>query len=313
MKWGGEFLLRTGAGLVCSLGLIAPTVADAAVASIVQGQVKLIRHSERLALAEGNALGDGDIVETAPGAFVQIEFDDRSSVNLGGATRVLLGPRMPRVKTRGPVQFYLLQGWVKATPKRDGAAVPSSEVPIRFVGPRLEVESRGGAVIAQFDPKAVALFCERGSCRGTLRDAAATPIDLAAGDFAGLPAGAAGPVMAKRPDPAFLEELPKLFRDTLPLRAALFAPPLPRPRPEAAVGYADVGHWLQAEGAIRPPLVAQWRGRASDADFRNELVAHLKQHPEWERILFPERFLPKPSPTPVAANPPAPERSGASP
>lgn len=295
------------------MGLLLPAHADAAVASIVQGQVKLIRQSERFALAEGNALADGDIVETAPGAFVQIEFDDRSSVNLGEATRVLLGPRLPRAKTHGPVQFYLLQGWAKATPKRDAAGAPSSEAPVRFIGPRLEVESQGGAVIARFDGKAFALFCERGHCRGTPREPAGAPIELGAGDFAGMAAGGTRPVMDKRPSPAFLDELPKLFRDTLPLRAALFPPPRPQPKSQGAVGYADVGHWLQAEGALRPPLVAEWRGRASDADFRSELVAHLKLHPEWERILFPERFLPKPSPTPVAAYPVAPDRPGSSP
>ncbi len=290
-----------------------PSLADAAVASIVQGQVKLIRHSERFSLGEGNALNDGDIVESAPDAFVQIEFDDGSAVELGGATRILLGPRMPRVKSRGPAQFYLLQGWVKATPRRDAGAAPSSEAPVRFIGRRVEVESRGGAVIAQVDGMAFALFCERGSCRGTPREAGGVPIDLFAGDFASQAAGAAKPVLSKRPGPGFLEELPRLFRDTLPLRAALFANARPLPKAEGAVDYADVGHWLQAEGAIRPPLVAEWRGRASDTGFRNELVAHLKQHPEWERILFPERFLPKPSPTPVAVNPVAPERAGSSP
>lgn len=290
-----------------------PVASEAAVASIVQGQVKLIRHGERFALGEGNTVADGDIVETAQGAFVQLEFDDSASVNLGGSTRILLGPRLPRVKTRGPVQFYLLQGWVKATPKRNAEGVPSSEAPVRFVGPRLEVESRGGAVIAQFDSKAIALFCERGSCRGTPRDAAGAPVELVAGDFASLPAGSAKPVLAKRPSPAFLDELPKLFRDTLPLRAALFATHRPQPKAEGAIDYADVGHWLQAEGPIRPPLVAEWRPRAADPEFRNELVSHLKLHPEWERILFPERFLPKPSPTPVPASPAAPERAGSSP
>lgn len=280
-----------------------PAPAGAAVAGIVQGEVKLIRHSERYALQEGNALADGDIVETAPDAFVQIEFDDSSSVELGGSTRILLGPRMPRVRMQGPAQFYLLKGWAKATPRRHAETAPPGDTPVRFVGQRVEVEARGGSVIALVDGKAFALFCERGSCRGTPRDPVGAPIVLAAGDFASQPAGGGKAVVAERPSPVFLDGLPKPFRDSLPLRASLFPAPRPQPKPGRPIDYADVGHWLQAEGALRPPLVAEWRGRADDPDFRNELVAHLKLHPEWERILFPERFLPKPLPTPVPGSP----------
>jgi hypothetical protein len=44
--------------------------------------------------------------------------------------------------------------------------------------------------------------------------------------------------------------------------------------------------------------VARWRALAQQPEFRKGLIATLKQHPEWERVLFPEKFAVKPSQKP---------------
>jgi hypothetical protein len=72
------------------------------------------------------------------------------------------------------------------------------------------------------------------------------------------------------------------------------------------VSYADVEAWLKAPPDIRRPLVARFRPRASDPAFRAGLVANLKFHPEWDPILFPEKYKPKePANAPGAAPPKA--------
>ena len=59
-----------------------------------------------------------------------------------------------------------------------------------------------------------------------------------------------------------------------------------------------------AESALRSQFVARWRALARRPDFRAGLVAHMRSHPEWDRIVFPEKYLPKrPPPTPGAPRP----------
>jgi hypothetical protein len=47
----------------------------------------------------------------------------------------------------------------------------------------------------------------------------------------------------------------------------------------------------------------RWRRNARDPAFRAALVANLASHPEWDPILFPEKYKPKdppPRPDPSA-------------
>ena len=46
------------------------------------------------------------------------------------------------------------------------------------------------------------------------------------------------------------------------------------------------------------------RARAQDPEFRKALIANMRFHPEWDRILFPEKYLPKPVPSVDAAKAP---------
>jgi hypothetical protein len=49
-----------------------------------------------------------------------------------------------------------------------------------------------------------------------------------------------------------------------------------------------------------------------DVAFRSALVANLRSHPEWDPILFPEKYKPKPPPEPPAVAPPPPAKAGGS-
>ena len=70
--------------------------------------------------------------------------------------------------------------------------------------------------------------------------------------------------------------------------------------------------WLKAPPDIRRPMLARFRPRVSDPAFRAALVANLKFHPEWDPILFPEKYKPKEpaDPTGAARKLPAPARPG---
>ena len=59
--------------------------------------------------------------------------------------------------------------------------------------------------------------------------------------------------------------------------------------------------WLSAEPALRSHFAMRWRALARQPDFRAGLVANMRSHPEWDRIVFPEKYLPKrPSRAPAA-------------
>jgi protein-histidine pros-kinase len=66
-----------------------------------------------------------------------------------------------------------------------------------------------------------------------------------------------------------------------------------QPKRTEDVSYADVEEWLTAPSEIRRPLMPRFRSRLSDPAFRSALVANLKSHPEWDPILFPEKYKPK--------------------
>ncbi|MFG5408014.1 hypothetical protein ABXN37_07630 [Piscinibacter sakaiensis] len=44
----------------------------------------------------------------------------------------------------------------------------------------------------------------------------------------------------------------------------------------------------------------RWRPLARPGAFRDALVANMAAHPEWDRVLFPEKYLPRPVTPPAA-------------
>ena len=70
----------------------------------------------------------------------------------------------------------------------------------------------------------------------------------------------------------------------------------------APITYTDVQAWVDAEAGLRPLFVTRWKALAQNPEFRKGLVAGLRAHPEWERLLLPEKYLPKPA---ASAAPPS--------
>ena len=260
-------------------------LAQGAMVGILEGKATLVRQAAKLALAEGVALQNEDIIETAAASFVQIEFADGGRVGVGGQSRLMLVPRMPG---RGPVaaRLYVLQGWVKLTQPADKPAAGDS------VTPQFELAAASGAIIFVSSPKEFAAFVENGSVKLTERSNNRPPLALAAGGFVSVrPGDKLNPVA--RPAPEFLAQMPRPFRDPLPSRAGKFRDNPVSPKPLGEVAYDDIAGWLTAEPGLRMPLVDRWRPRLRDKAFRAAMIANLAAHPEWDPWVFPEKAAKK--------------------
>lgn len=270
-----------------------------AVIGILQGPAVLVRQSARFTLIEGVALADGDIVETGEGAFLQIEFSDGTLVGVGEATRLIVKPRFTASKKVTAPRLYQLEGWIKLR-------VPqASPVGMALLTPSFELDGKGASAVVRLQPKQWEVFLEAGAARLVQRDAGKTVLALRKGEFAAQRDDGEKPAASPQLPAEFVQQLPRGFRDSLPARGELYAKRDIQPQPLGTVSYEDVSAWLHTEPAIRLALSRQWRGRASDKAFRAAAAANLGAHMEWERVLFPERFLPKKPPPPPPPPPPA--------
>jgi hypothetical protein len=265
--------------ILLGLGLFASSLAAAqsSVVGIVEGSATLIRQTTRYALAEGVLLNDQDIIETAPGAFVQIELPQGVLVGLGESTRLMLKPRVAKGMAAPPM--YLLQGWLKT--RGSGA--------FGYAAPAFEIATQAASTVVHTTGAQFEVFVESGSAKLTSRDGSKTVLQLAGGDFAQKREGAS-PTVARRAAPEFLAGVPRQFRDSLPARGDKFARRNVAPKALGDIAYKDVSAWLRTEPAVRLPLLPLWRARASDLDFRAAAKADLALHPEWEPYADPEGY-----------------------
>jgi hypothetical protein len=288
--------------LVLVAALLAPCLAMAAdvvgTITILEGQALIYRGSGRLHAAEGVRVAPGDIVETAASTFAQVELADQAVAQFGPATRVMIIAGVPRQNTGR--SLYLMKGWVKLlSTKRDAGAEPAFELR----SAHFEIPPAPGVIVLRAASDTVELFVENGSMRIAERQpkaSAATTVSVKGGDFYQRKPPARGTV-ASVASPAFVADMPRPFRDSLPPRLERFRERQVAARDAPAFAYADVEDWLQAEPAVRRPLMQRWRSKAQDPAFRAALVSHLSAHPEWDPILFPEKYKPKDPPRPPAA------------
>lgn len=290
----------TLATLTLLAGLAGPGTAKAQAAAgaaqplvtILDGNAVLLRGAGKLQVAEGVRLAPQDIVETAADArLLRIEFADGQALSLGPATRLLIDPRLAGEKGRA-AKVYLLRGWVKL----NAAAKPAAQAPL--ASPLVDLLASGGSVVASVQEATLQVFVEAGEL--TLQErqagvAVGAPQKLRSGEFLAR-AGTGKSGIAARAPADFVAQMPRSFLDTLPARAALYKDRDTTPKPVGDIAYADVQAWMGAEPAVRRPAMPRWRPLTRNPAFRNGLVANMAAHPEWDRVLFPEKYLPKPAP-----------------
>src|SRR3954468_25004530 len=278
--------------------LAAPALAAAteapAVVTLVEGPVALMRSAGRFALAEGVRVYGGDILEVPDKGLLQIELADSTRVSLGPQSRFHVGalasaPAAGRgAKAAALSDFYLLRGWTKF-------ALPSSAAPLRLTTPLFGLGTADAVSVLQVEGAEASLFVERGGLRlaqGFVRATPASPVAVSAGQFYVRKADQKG-VLQSRPAPGFIAGMPGYYRDNLPERLARFKDRDVSPRRLGELAYQDVEPWLKSPPEVRRPLMQRLRAHAQDPEFRKALIANMRFHPEWDRILFPEKYLPK--------------------
>jgi len=283
--------LRFVAWTRCALAFLAcslPAAAAERVATVtlLEGPAALVRGVTRYALAEGVRLRPGDIIEVSDKGLAEIEFPEGTAIALAAGTRMLSIAAARGKSAMG--DYYVTRGALKLSRFKQGENT-------RFLTPMFTLLPGEGAAVMVMGGAEGSVFVEGGEARiieAPSKGASPPPLNLRSGEFYTRKADQKGAV-APRPSQSFVAGLLKVFLDPLPSRLARYKDRDVQPKRVEDVAYAEVEDWLKAPPEIRRPLIPRFRPRLSDPAFRAELVANLKFHPEWDPILFPEKYKPK--------------------
>lgn len=290
MRRSAKFFVLIAVLIGCAPASAADPVG---VVTILEGDAFVIRGLSKFKLSEGVRVMADDLIETGKGTYGRIEFTDGAMSDLGSATRAQLN--RPSLRRSDRPAFYLLTGWLKIT-----AAGMSSGSKASVGSPLFDAAGLAGATVLWAEGGSGAVFAEDGPVRVTdRRTAAAVPIPLKSRDFVALRGSEAARVDA-RPSHEFVASLPRPFEDSIPPLIDQFKNRVVPAKPLGVFTYAEAEPWLDAEPVIRRRFVHEWVAKADEGYFRERLDAGLARHPEWERVLYPERFEPKPTVPPVA-------------
>ena len=285
----GIFLLC--AALFAAGGAMAADVAGTI--TILDGEALITRAAGRWRAAEGVRLQQGDILEMGDGSFAQVELVEQTVLAVGPNARVMIGGP---VRLKAERTLYALGGWFKLTNARKDGNARAFE----FRSPLLEIGLLPGVVVMQLKPNEATLFAERGDLKLVERPANAA-IGLRQGQSYRRQPGTTRGTVGGSPPPQFLAELPRPFRDSLPLRGDKYKDREVQPKAAPDFAYADVEPWLKSELPFRRQFIERWRAKAREPAFRSALIANLSSHPEWDPVLFPEKYLPKDPAKPASA------------
>ena len=267
------------------------------IVTILQGQATVIRGLSQFDAAEGMHLVSGDLVRTGKDALLRIEYEDETSVGVGPDTMLQLNH--PAAKRSSRPGLYLLEGWLKiSSGKPDPAGRPA------VAALAMDVVDASGVIVVRAQNGSLQVFTQEGTARWIDRNPhGAAPVTLKQGDF--LVAGLDKPPKVEpRPAAQFAGAMPRSYRDTLPTRYGMFKDKTVAPKNQVPFVYADVEMWLNAEPTVRRQFVTLWRRKADNETFRASLDRDLAKHPEWDPVLHPEKYEPKP-PASATVNAPA--------
>jgi FecR protein len=294
-------LFRTALAVLALLPIGVFAAAPIGMFTIVEGEVIVMRDTQRFAGAEGVRLRADDIVRTGSETrLARVELGDGTVLDIGPGSELLLQPRAFSAQSGRAATLYLARGWIKlASPAQ------ASQTPASLTAPQLDLVQVSGTAVARVSPQGSLVFAETGRTELTERldGKAGANHNLKDGDsFVQRGTGAGS--LQRRPPADMLQGLPRSFLDSLPRRAQRFQGAPVEPAASSDVTYADVAAWINAEAALRPSFVQRFATLAREKNFRAGLVAELRAHPEWDRTLFPEKYRPKPPPAPVVAKRP---------
>jgi len=255
--------------------------ADVGVVTILDGNVRLLRGVSWYKLVEGARVQDGDVIDAADRAQVQIELGAGPSVNFAGPAQVLAVSAGSREgKQPAPAEMFLTRGWLKLAVKAPGVA-------LRVRSPAGTIVASDAVTVMHAEAEVLEAFVERGSARliepgkgGT----DGTAYEVKGGDFAiranDRPFATAGAAPQK-----FVAAMPRHFREPLPARAVQYPVTRVQLVADRPISYAEAEPWLT--GPYRRVFLKRLQPRLGDPEFRGPAMAKLQAYPEWQAALAP--------------------------
>jgi hypothetical protein len=271
-----------------ALGLcVSALAAPFGTVTIMEGKAHVARATSIYAAAEGGMLEEGDIVELEEGALMQVELADGSALSLSARARAFLPE--PAAPGERLTDLLLLAGWAKFT-LASAAQLPAVRTPL------VRLLSQNVSYVMQVAGDGNQLFVESGELVPVFASLkAGQPAIVKAGEYLAVKADASTATVGHAP-PEFVKAMPKPYIDKLPQRIAKLKARGVEFRPEREAGFADVDGWIKAHPGGRAGYLARFRPLLKDKGFVRDLEPAIKRYPEWDRIVHPEKYRPKPKP-----------------
>jgi hypothetical protein len=274
--------------LCLALPVSCAYAADVGIFTIVEGTARVLRDTTWYKLVPGARFREGDILVATVSGQIQVELFAGGAFNLGApGTLFVAAVPMAGDKLTGLVDMSLEGGWLKLAANAAPAGVRMKLDPVSF-------SATEAVVVMHATRGAMELYVESGAARltdsetGKSKSPAAT--DLKAGDFASQ-SSERPRTLERRAPPAFVAAIPRHLTDALPALAAKYKAVKVQLVPEQEVTYAEAEPWLS--GPYRKLFLKRFQSRLKDREFRAGVEARIARYPEWDRILHPEKYLPK--------------------
>ena len=290
----GDAMTLTTARLFLALwlGLAAAgsLAADVGIATIVEGDARVLRAVTWYKLIPGARVEAGDIIAAAEKATVQVEFPAGSTLNLGGPSELFAARPYAPDKTADSQEFALARGWMKFVTRTAGSSA-------RVRAALAVIEMTEAIAVIHTEPSAAEVFVESGAARIAATDAGkdGVPQDVKAGEFWARNVRRP-PRTDGRAPLAFVAAMPRDMVDALPSLAGRFPKAPAALTAQGEVTFAEAEPWLS--GPYRKIFVKRFEPRLKDREFRAAVESRIASFPEWDRLLHPEKYAPKESPPP---------------
>ncbi len=272
--------------LCLALPLASAQAADGGIVTIVDGRARLLRDTTWYKLVPGARVRQGDILEAIDVAQLQIEFLVGGTAYLGGPG-ALFAASLPIAgdKLTGTIDLDLARGWLKLVAK-----APTAGVRVGFSG--VVMSATDAIAVIHATPDSSEFFVESGAAKIAVLGAGGKPgptVDATAGEYHGRTGDRPFRVERHAPQP-FVASMPRALEDPLPTLAGRYKSPATLVA-EGEIAYAEAEPWLA--GPYRRIFLKQFAPRLRDREFRAAVDARIARYPEWDRILHPEKYLPK--------------------
>jgi len=279
-------MLQCWALVLASLFPALAGAADIGVASLVEGNPRVLRGATWYKLVPWARLEDGDILSVGERGHVLAEFAGGTALSVVGAGSLYLEPRAAKgADAGGPLAVTVPEGWLKLAARTPGFRVRLASA---------EVTSTEGILVVHAQGPALELFVESGSARLAAllpNGNAGPPQDAKHGEHWSTAEAGRFVAVARAPK-AFVDTIPRRFLDPLPSLAAKDKP-APALVADGDVTYAEAEPWLGGrDGAA---FEKRFAVRLRDPAFRRAVEPRIARYRSWDRMLHPEKYLPKPA------------------